>query len=325
MNEATKLAMAELAKNAGNSPSRKSAFAEMIVESIEPNRLTLDFFNLFMPTRSLNYGDSLAKRVRSRGTNVFTMVPGTTHLASVPTPPQEIYTYALDTIITKVRQSVWELQRGEIATVQSLRKDMEDSLVDEMVVRIFSLISSIWTGTTSRTNYVDASVSGVDATILTNMMETVLDHAGGVRAIVGTRRALLPVYAFAGFTERTGTGASAALPIPIDSIVEEWRRTGRITSFRGAPLVELPQVYKRGPGTAYDQRLVPEDRILVIGENAGEIITYGGTEFQDHTDFSTEPADYVMAMWRSFGFMVDMPENIGYIKVANPSNAYEIA
>lgn len=325
MNEAQKLALAELAKTAGTAANRQSAFAELIMEAIEPNRLTLEFFSMFMPVRSLNYGDSLGKRVRSRGTNVFTMVPGTTHLASVPTPPQEILTYALDTIITKVRQSVWELQRGEIATVQSLRTDMENSLVDEMVVRIFALISSIWAGTTSRTNYVDASGSGIDATILTNMMETVLNHAGGIKAIVGTRRSLLPVYAFAGFTERTGTGATAALPIPIDSIVEEWRRTGRVTSFRGAPLIELPQVYKRGPGNTYDQRLVAEDRILVIGDNAGEIITYGGTEFQDHTDFSTEPADYVMALWRSFGLMIDAPENIGYIKTASPSNAYEIA
>lgn len=317
------LAVAELAKNAGKSADRRSEFAEMIVESIEPNRLTLDFFNMFMPTRALKVGDSLHKTVKNRGFPVYTFVPGTTHLASVPVPPREIMTYMLDSIITKVRQNSWELQRGEIATVEKLRSDMSDSLVDEMVSRIFNLISSVWTGSTSRTNYHDASSGGIDATILTNMMETVLYYSGGVKAIVGTRRSLLPVYEMAGFTERTGTGATAATVVPVDSIVEEWRRTGRVASFRGAPLIELPQVWKKEAGN-YETRLVPEDRILVIGENAGEIILYGETEFQDHTDFSTEPADYVMAMWRSFGMIVDRPENIGYIKVAEPTNHYHV-
>lgn len=323
MDQTKRLAIAELAKGAGKNPGQKSEFAEMIIESIEPNRLSLDFFNMFMPTRSLNIGDSLHKRVKNRGFPVYTFVPGTTHLAAVPVPPKEIMTYMLESIITKVRMNSIELNRGEIATVESLRKDMADSLVDNMVARIFALISSVWTGSTSRTNYHDASSGGIDATILTNMMETVLYYSGGVKAIVGTRRALLPVYAMAGFTERTGTGATAATVVPVDSIVEEWRRTGRVASFRGAPLIELPQVWKK-EADSFETRLVPEDRILVIGDNAGEIILYGGTEFQDHTDFSTEPADYVMALWRSFGMIIDAPENIGYIKVADPTNYYHV-
>lgn len=325
MDEQTRLAIAEVARTAGGlNDGQASAFAEMIVETIQPNRLTLDVFNLFMPTRSLNLGDSLAKRVSRRGFPVYSMVNGTTHLASVPVPPSQVMTYVLDTIITKVRQNLIEIRRGEIMTLQEMRTDMENSLVDEIIARVFTLIGSVWNGSTSRTNYHDASSGGITDTILTNMMETVLYHAGNIRGIFGTRRALLPVYSFAGFTERTGTGASAATPMQVESIVEEWRRTGRVSSFRGTPLIELPQVFRR-TADAYDEALIPEDRIYVIGDNAGEIILYGGTESQDHTDFSVEPADYVLALWRSFGMIVDRPENIGYIKVAQPSNQYEVA
>lgn len=68
------LAIAELAKTAATVPSGKSAYAEMIVDTVNPNHLSLDVFSTFMPVRQFMPGDMFVKRVR-KGVRVRTMVP----------------------------------------------------------------------------------------------------------------------------------------------------------------------------------------------------------------------------------------------------------
>ena len=311
-------ALAAVAKDAGSSPAGRSAFAELIIETIQPNRLTLDLFSAFLPTRSLNVGDSLVKRTSTYGLPVRTMVPGTNHPADQVALPRETYTYNIDYIIAKVRYSLWQLQRGEIVTVDSLKSEMQAAMIDELVTRITNLIASTWTSVNTPSNYVTVSTA-VTETALENMMETVLLYTGNIRAIVGTRAALLPVYKFAGLYEQVKLLSSTSTDstpnvIPINSILEEWRLTGRIKSFRGAPLIELPQVFKR-TYDGYDTKLIDDTKIMVIGDNAGEAVLYGGTEFQDSTDFTTEPPEYTMAMWRGFGCIIDNPYGIGIIKI----------
>src|SRR6185369_4080 len=156
---------------------------------------------------------------------VRTMVPGTEHMADQVRPPREVLTYALDTIIAKVRYSIWELQRGELVTIDGLRQEMQNSLVDELVSRFYNLIGSVWNSVDTPNNYTTVATS-VTETVLEDMIETVLTQAGNIRAIVGTRRALLPVYKFAGLYEQVKLLSSSATDsnpnvIPIDSILEE--------------------------------------------------------------------------------------------------------
>jgi hypothetical protein len=152
------------------------------------------------------------------------------------------------------------------------------------------------------------------------MVETVLYRAGSVRAIVGSRAALLPIYKMGGIVEITPTvNTNTNGVIGLQEILLEWRRTGRLAQFRGIPLIEIPQIFRRTTDH-YDQPLVDMTRVLVIGDNAGEVVLYGGTETQESTDLTTEPGDYVLAMWRQYGMIVDQVENIGVIKVADAPN-----
>lgn len=324
MDQTMKMALAELAKTAGNSPDRKSAFAEMIMEVIRPNDVTLNLFNLFLPTRQLAEGDMLQKRLLGRGFPVYTMVPGTNHLAAVPKPHRDVISYAIDTLVVKVRMNSIEVRRGELYTIEEIRADMERSLTNEIISRVWQLIGSIWNGNTHYTNYVDAT-SGLTYQILDGMLNTVNRTAGTVRGIYGTQAALRPIYNFAGLVERTAqSGTPPTLQfIPVNPILEEWARTGRVASYKGVPIIEIPQVFAQD-ADGYDKPLIKEDRIYVIGDNAGEIILYGGVESQDHMDYTVEPADYVLAMWRKFGVIVDRADRIGYIKVAEPSFPYRI-
>ncbi len=322
MDERMQQAWAELARTAGQDFNGHSAFAEAIVEDIRPNHLSFELTNVFLPTRQLNPGDSLVRRVR-KGFRVRTFVPGTMHLAD-QISMGEIYTYVLDSIIAKTRWSVVELRRGELGTIDDFRREMEAALIDEIVTRLFTMIASVWNGTTSYTNYVDATSTGLTDTVVTNMLETVLYYAGQVRAIIGTRAALLPLYQAAGVFEVAPTSPNTNGVVTVQSILEEWRRTGRVSNYKGVPIIELPQIFKRSLG-GYDTPMLPNDKVLVIGDNAGEAILYGGTESQDSTDLRVEPAEYQLALWRSFGMIVDRPENIGVIKVNAPSYSYHVA
>ena len=60
-------ACAEVVRSAGSIPGRRSAFAQVITETIEPQRLTLDTLRYFFPVRALNRGDALVKRTRRVG------------------------------------------------------------------------------------------------------------------------------------------------------------------------------------------------------------------------------------------------------------------
>lgn len=138
-----------------------------------------------------------------------------------------------------------------------------------------------------------------------------------MRAIVGTRAALNPVYKAAGIVEiQPAINTNTNGVIALTDILMEWRRTGRLQSFRGIPLIELPQVFRRTADN-FDEPLIDGSRVLVIGDNAGEVVLYGDVETQEYTDFTTEPPDYVLSMWRGYGMIVDMLENIGVIQVTD--------
>lgn len=310
-------ALASVLPTIGTDPAGRSAFAQTIVESIDINRLTLDFFSTFMPTRQLQVGDSLVKKVKNRGLPVRTMVPGTEHLADQLPTPYEVMNFALATIIAKVRYNSVELRRGELYTVADLRRELQDALIDELVRRVFTLIGTTWTAANTPDNFVQVTGS-VTEVALEAMIEQVLTKAGGVKAIVGTRKALQPIYKFAGLVEipTLSNGSTSANPnlIPIMGILEQWRRTGRVTEFRGIPLVELPQVYERSQAN-FNKPLISDSQIQVIGDNAGEVVLYGGVEFQEHFDTRVEPADYSLAAWRSWAMIIDQPENIALIKL----------
>jgi hypothetical protein len=304
-------ALASAAKEVGATPGVRSAFAQVITESIEPNHLSFDILSSFMPTRTLNPGDQLSRRVR-KGVPVRTFVPGTNHLAD-QIAVRDVMVHAIDQIVAKVRYSLWEIQRGELGTMDTFRQDMQNAMIDEIVGRAFTLLSTVWTSFNGGSNYTNATSTGLTKANLTDAMEVVLRRAGSIKAVVGARAALLPLYEDMGIV--THTISSTTTVIGLQNILEQWTRSGRISEFKGAPLVELPQIYKRDLN-GYDTALIPEDKVIVVGDNAGEFVLYGGVESWEHVDTSIEPPDYSLAMMRGFGIIVDRPENIAVIKVA---------
>jgi hypothetical protein len=304
--------VAELAKTAGTTPGGKSAFAEMLVQLIEPEFLSLDIFNAFMPTRQVNVGDPTIRRLRRGKYSVQSMVAGTQHLVSQPTTVSDFHSFVFDQLIGGVRESLMNVQEGSHITVDMMRKQLQNDIIETLVARVFNLLTSTWTSAATPSHYVQTNK--IKYTELDELIENVMYTAGDVKAIVGVRRAIRPIYEFSGFREYSYVGGGSNIAYPVPEKLIEFLNTNRVTTYKGIPIIETPQVFRNQLPTPREA-LLPEDQILVIGQNAGEILLYGNVEYQEHTDTTIQPADYVLHAWQKYGLVVDMPENIGVIKV----------
>lgn len=304
--------VAELAKTAGTTPGGKSAFAEMMVQLIEPEFLNLEIFNAFMPTRQVNVGDPTIRRLRRGKYSVQSMVPGTQHLVSQPTTVSDFHSFVFDQLIGGVRESLMNVQEGSHITVDMMRTQLQNDIIETLVSRVFNLLASTWNSTDTPSHYVQTNK--IKYTELDELIENVMYTAGDVKAIVGVRRAIRPIYDFAGFREYSYVGGGSNIAYPVPEKLIEYLNTNRVTTYKGIPIIETPQIFRnRLPNPR--EALLPEDQILVIGKDAGEVLLYGSVEYQEHTDTAIQPADYVLHAWQKYGLVVDMPQNIGVIKV----------
>lgn len=318
--EDVRLAVAEAARTAGNSSTGRSAYAEIITRVVEPNHLTLDLFSDFMPTRTMKPGDILARRVQRGRYPVRTFVPGTKHWTD-KTDYVDTQNLSFDRLVVGASANLWEIQQGDVLSVEGMRTALRQDLFDELVSKVFGLLSTVWNATDTPSNYVDASATGVTEAGLETLIENMIDVVGDVRLIMGSRKALLPLYDFAQYREfvLTGTGTDrAAFTTPA---FDEFNRTGRVSTYRGIRIVEMPQVYRNRfiPGAtgtlrSAEQRMIPTDKIILLGGNAGEIVLYDEFKYQDYTDMTTQPPNYVLHGWQGWTTVIDDVEQIGIIK-----------
>ena len=289
----------------------KRALAELIVEYIDPKHITQDIVGMFLNTRSLNPGDALVKKVR-RGIEVRQLVPGQNTLASQITV-KEVVNYNLDTAVAEVSHNEWEVESGEIGTVDEIRREMMAKLSDFYSVKVMNALYTLATiNDTTNFWYVTGPVNR--ATI-EDAIDSIADIAGSVKNVVGRRTALAPITKFAGYRVGVGATEAAGSPVAVPSALEEIRRTGWFGIYYGANFISLEQVYDN----PFDRNpLIKDNLIVVIGDNCGEFITYGDTREDQWTDMSTAPPTWHVRLYQQFGMLFDNMENVGIIRVDRP-------
>lgn len=295
-----KEAVAELLKE-----GRRDALAQLIIEYVQPRHLTDDFVSLLLGTRSLNLGDALVKKVRT-GIKVRTLVPGSIHLASEITVRDRI-NYVLDGADVKVHYNEWELESGELGSVEEIRGEMSAKLRDYYLGKVFTALTTIWNGTNTPDNY--TAVGGaLTATALENAIDHINQTTSGVKAVVGTRAALTPVTKFGAFWD-DGAGNVADVPDNIREIMA----TGFLGKYYGARLIALDQVYDND----WDYNpLLPNDKVLVIGEGVGEFITYGDVKEKQWSDMRVTPPQWYLEIYQQFGMIIDRADGIFVLDVS---------
>ena len=272
----------------------KDAIAEMIVEYVQPNHITTDFVGMLLNTRSLNPGDSLVKKLR-KGITVHSLVPGTIHLASEVTVSDRVH-YILDGSDVKVIFNEWELENGEIGTVESIRAEMAAKLKDHFQNKMFTALSTVWSSVNTADNYISAG-GAITSTILEDAIDQINQTTSGVKAVVGTRAAMTPISKFAGFYTDPGGSNYVGLP----DALEELRQRGKLGKYYGADLVMIDQVYDNPEDY---NTLLPTDKILIIGENVGEFITFGEAKTKQWTDMRPTPPNWFLELYQQYGLLI---------------------
>jgi hypothetical protein len=286
--------------------NKKEALAELLVEYIEPQHITKDFVGLLLNSRSLKPGDSLVKKVR-KGLKVRTLVPGAIHLASEITVSDRI-NYVLDGADIKATANLWELESGEIGTVDSIRSEMTAKLRDYYQGKVFTALSTIWSAVNTPSNYTSVATQ-INATVLKAAIDQINQTTGGVRAIVGLRSVLTPITTFgAGWVD----GYSTPVSHPVPSNIEEIMQTGWLGKYYGAPILAIQQEYDNPEDY---NALLPANKVLVIGENVGDFITYGDVKTKQYDDMRPTPPQWYLELYQQFGLIITNASGIYVIEI----------
>lgn len=289
-----KQAIASLMKD----PGKRDSFAEMITEYIDPNHITVDFVSMLLNARSLKPGDSLVKKMR-KGIEVRTLVPGAIQLASEVTVRDRV-NYVLDGSSVKVTYNQWELDAGEIGTVESMRAEMLAKLKDSFQNKVFTALSTVWSAVNTPDNFTAVGGDITEAALI-NAIDQINETTGGVKAVVGVRSAMTPITRFGAFWNDGNTIGTDAQWSGIDSQLREVVQRGMLGRFYGAPLLALDQIYDNLEDY---NTLLPTDKILVIGENVGEFITYGDVKSYQYDDPRVVPPQFFYGIYQQFGLMI---------------------
>lgn len=307
-----KIAVAEAAKYAGSGTN--TVYAEIITEMVEPQHVSFDVFSQFMPVRTLNKGDQLSRRVRRGRYKARTMVPGSQHLTDA-TYYQNQFTYSMQQLIAGTHMNMMEIRNGELGTLEDIKKAVRSDLVDDAVSKIFNLLTTVWNPTNTPNNYINASATGLTQTALDTAIETILANVGNIKAIVGTRKALLPLYKFSGFVDVLLANGTSRQALPLNEVLLEYWKTGKVSEYLGSPVIDIPQI-TANTLPSLNRKLIRDDIVLVIGQDVGSIVQYDAFEEQEHIDTSKQPADYQYHTWNSWSVLVDRPEGIVVIKTS---------
>ena len=274
------------------------ALAALIMEMVEPNHISVDMVSLLLKTRALQPGDSLVKSVR-KGAKVHTLVPGSIHMSHEITKKDRV-NWSLDGANVEVNYSEWDLANGDIGTVESIRNEMRMKLKDYYFNKIFSALGSIWSAVNTPNNYTNVA-GALNSTVLKAAIDNVNQNSNGAKAIVGVRSVLTPITTF-GASWSDGTSNMA-----VDDNIREIMQTGWLGRYYGVPVVALNQEWD-----SPDERntLLPTDKILIIGEDVGEFITYGEAKEGEWVDPKPTPSRWNLKLYQQFGMIIDNANGI---------------
>jgi hypothetical protein len=308
--KADREALAELAR------TDRTAFAEVITEYIEPTYLTLDLAGQFMNTKEMKFGDILVKKFKGKY-HVQQIVPGQITLGEQITVREKALGWNLDILAAKAQYNELELKHGGPEyNPETVRGDIRKALEEQILMRSWNALANIWTtGNASALTYSGSSssnwVSGSSA-LTASVLDAAIDHvnywAGSVKAIIGTELALAPLTTF-GQYKVIGTSPNEILVMngqpagTFQNVSPFGNGPKAVESYRGVSnIVRLKQIYNE---TEYPKvPLLPDTQVLVIGENIGEFITYGGPQTKEWTDMEPTPPYWNFEIWQQFGMMI---------------------
>jgi hypothetical protein len=318
-------AFAELAA----SPDKK-ALAEVITEYVDPVYLTLDLASTFMGTREMKFGEILVRRFKGKY-HVQQIVPGQISLGEQITVRDKAVSYNLDILSAKAMYNTLELAHGGPAfTPEQVRQDVQAALNEKLLMRGWNALANIWTSGNAAaltisgatySNFLDAA-GPLTSTVLDHAIDHVNYWSGRVRTIIGTEAALAPLSEFGQYRLISGSNSDNYVTIngqpagTFNNVSPFGSGPKGVESYRGVTnIVRVPQIFDN---SEYPPRpLLPNDYVLVIGDNIGEFITYGGPQYKEYVDNEPTPPYWSYETYIQFGMMIWNARGLVKIKVTS--------
>lgn len=316
-------ALAELAKN------DKKAFAEVITEYVDPVFLTLDIAGTFLNTREMQFGEILVKRFKGKY-HVQQIVPGSITLGEQIQVRDKAMSYNLDILSAKALYNELELQHGGPQfTPETVRADVQKALQERVLMRTWNALANVWSASNAGTltipgatysNFIDAS-GPLTSTVLDHAIDHVNYWSGSVRTIIGTETALAPLSEFGQYKIISSTNnVDSYVTIngqpsgTYQSISPYGLGSKGVEVYRGVSnIVRVKQIFDE---TEFPPKpLLPDNQVLVIGDNIGEFITYGGPQTKEYTDMEPTPPYWTYETYLQFGMMLWNARGLVKIKV----------
>lgn len=316
-------ALAELAR------TDRKAFAEVITEYVDPVFLTLDIAGTFMNTREMQFGDILVKRFKGKY-HVQQIVPGQITLGEQIQVRDKAMSYNLDILSAKASYNELELQHGGPQfTPETVRSDVQKALQERVLMRTWNALANVWTSANSSaltipgaaySNFIDAG-GPLTSTALDHAIDHVNYWSGSVRTIIGTETALAPLSEF-GQYKIIGTDnyvvTNGQPSGSFQNVSPYGGGTKAVETYRGVTnIIRVKQLFDQ---TEYPPRpLLPDNYVLVIGDNIGEFVTYGGPQTKEYVDNEPTPPYWNYEVYLQFGMMLWNARGLVKIAVNAPA------
>jgi hypothetical protein len=317
-------ALAELAKK------DRSAFAAVITEYVDPVFLTFDLMAQFMDTKEMQFGDILVKRFRGKY-NVQQIVPGQITLGQQVQVRDKAMSINLDILSAKAEYNTLELDNGGPSfTPETVRSDIQKALNEKLLLRTWNALGNIWNASnasaltlpnSSYSNFIDCA-GPLTATALDNAIDHTNYWSDGVKSIIGTEAALAPLTTFGQYkiiSNANNVGnyvTTNGQPALTFENVSPFGANKAVESYRGVNnIVRIKQIFDTSEYPPIP--LLPSDFVLVVGDNIGQFITYGGPQYKEYTDNRPTPPYWNYETWIQFGMMIWNARGITKLKVTS--------
>lgn len=297
--------------------SDKRAYAELITEYVDPVYLALDLASVFMGTKEMKFGEMLRRQFKGKY-HVQQIVPGQHTLSEQITVRDSALSYNLDILSAKAGYNVLELEHGgPTYSPETVRSDVQKALAEKILLRSWNALANIWKASNASALTISGSTTSnfIDAAgpLTSAALDAAIDHVNfwtpGVKTIIGTEAALAPLTTFGQYRLISGSLTDNYVAIngqPADTFrsISPYGDQGYgVESYRGVSnIVRIEQIFDN---TEYPPRpLLPNDFVLVVGEDIGQFITYGGPQYKEYIDNAPTPPYWTYETYVQFGMMI---------------------
>lgn len=279
-----------------SSPEDRTAVANKIVKYISDSIDQTDLASLILPKEVIPVGTTAEYAVPSQ-LKAYWHEPGS--YAPRTRMTQKIFTIPTWMISAHPEYEISQLEAGRYGNVQDQVKAAREAILGAINARVFNTVSgSVSSGDRNYFTVADKiSMNALDQAI--NHVE---DQVGSTQVIVGRRNILFPMLNFNVLTTYGDAGVFS------DSQKEKVFNTTKIPTYRGIPVIGLPQ-WRDG----YGKMTIPQNEILVVGENIGRYVV--NQELRSKDDINVDDLIWHIHLYMKVGTAVFFPERMAKIVI----------